>query len=227
MRGMSRLWVAVLVVTSACGSGTTQSVSSQGRTLTPAVAGPPAATAGAADTGTLATRWRVVKTAPTEVLFKAGDVVEFRPGGGFGSGAGLVIPALIWKLEGDRLALQTPAGPVSYAISIRGDVLRLVDLTGKSDVLRRFLGPADPPPAATSTLQEGQFLSLLSRGRVESATLTQSATVITVTGVYNGPRNAERYTVTLRDCKSAQSLETAFRTNGVLTDGVPPSEVQC
>lgn len=212
----------------ACGRETTQSVSSQqgapdsrrGPATAPAVAG-------VVDEATILTRWRVVKTTPDAVLFRIGEVVEFRPGGAIAAGPELAPSPVTWTLERNRLELRTPVDSVSYPLTIKDDVLRLVDTRGKTHVLRRYLGPPGPLPAASRALDQARFVSLLASGRVESASLAQIGGEVTVTGVYLGERIAERYVVTLDDCTVIQSLGTVFRTKGVLTDGLPPSEVEC
>lgn len=209
---------AILLVTLVgCGSGGTRSVSTQQA----------APAGGAVDAATVAARWRVVKTGAGEVQLKAGDIVEFRPGGVVASGPGLAPSATTWVMAGSRFELRNGETTASYAPALTGDVLRLVGSSGQTDVLRRYLGQPVATPPADSALDEGQFFSLVARGRVESATLTQSGSVIGVTGVYDGDQRAERYAVTLTDCKRAQGLDSLFRSQGVLTDGLPPAEVQC
>jgi hypothetical protein len=209
---------AILLVTLVgCGSGGARSVSTQQA----------APGAGNVDATALAARWRVVKTAAGETQLKTGDIVEFRPGGAVASGPGLAPSAATWTLGGSRFELRNGVTTASYTANLTGDVLTLVNASGQSDVLRRYQGQPMAPPPTDSALEEAQFLSLVARGRVESATLTQSGSVIAVTGVYDGDQRAERYAVTLTDCKRAQGLDALFRSQGVLTDGLPPAEVQC
>jgi len=160
-------------------------------------------------------------------MFEPGEVVEFDPGGSIRSGTERMDSSMTWKLDGNRLQVVTATGPVSYSVSIDRDVLRLVDEQSRTDVLRRFEGPAQPALPATAVLEEARFYSLLGSGAVETATLTQRGTVITVTGVYVGGARAERYAVTLRRCESVRSLEALFRAKGVLIDGMSPSDVEC
>ena|SRR5579885_1558174 len=209
---------AVLLVTLVgCGGGATRSVSTQ-----------QAAPAGSAvDPGAIATRWRVLKTAPGEARLRTGDLVEFRAGGAVASGPDLTPSTATWAVDGTRFELRDQGTAVAYTASLVGDVLELVDGSGQSDVLRRFLGqPTGTVPAGVA-MQEADFFSLLGRGRVETATLTQSGTVITVTGTYYGDSSAQRYAVTLLDCNEVRTLDALFRAEGVLADGLPASEVQC
>lgn len=208
---------ALLLVTAVgCGSTATRSVSTQ-----------QAAPAAAVDPGAIASRWRVVKTAPGEARLKAGDLVELRAGGAVASGPDLTPSTTTWAVDGSRFELRDQGTAAAYTASLAGDVLRLVDGSGQSDVLRRYLGqPAALVPSGPA-VEEAQFLSLLGRGRVETATLTQAGSVVTVTGVYNGDSGAQRYAATLTDCRGIRALDQLFRTQGVLTDGLPPSEVQC
>jgi hypothetical protein len=210
---------AILLVTLVgCGSGGARSVSTQQA----------APGAGASvDASAVTARWRVVKTTAGETNLKAGDLVEFRAGGAVASGPDLIPSTATWAMAGSQFELRDGGATASYTPSLIGDVLTLVNASGQSDVLRRYQGQATAPIAANTALEEAQFLSLVARGRVESATLTQSGAVIAVTGVYDGDQRAERYAVTLTDCKRAQGLDALFRSQGVLTDGLPPAEVQC
>lgn len=207
----------LLVTLVGCGSSATRAVSTQ--------QAPPAAVA--VDPAAIATRWRVVKTVSTEARFRAGDLVEFRAGGAVASGPGLATTTATWALDGNRLELRDTGAATSYTATLQGDVLRLVDGSGQSDVLRRFLGQPVPTVPAGTSLAEAQFLALVAQGKVESATLTQSGTVVTVTGVYDGDSSAQRYAATLSDCRQIRGLDVLFRSRGVLVDGLPPAEVQC
>lgn len=211
----------------ACGSGAGAPISS-GRSAvpspTPAVAAPAAGSP--VDPSVLAARWRVVKVASGEPLLRVGDVVEFRPGGTLGRGPDLA-PAGTWTLAGDRLQLLAPSPSPAYTVSITSDMLRLVDATGGSDLLRRYEGPPQPTPPANTVLDEGAFFSQVAQGRVESATLTQSGPTVTVNGVYLAASGAQRYQATLRNCAQVRALDAAFRARGVLTDGMSPSDVEC
>jgi hypothetical protein len=214
---VTALGTILLVTLVGCGSGGARSLSTQ-----------QAAPAGATvDAGAVAGRWRVVKTAVGETRLTAGDIVEFRPGGVVASGPELTPAAATWAMAGSRLELRDTGTATSYTPSLVGDVLTLVDSSGRTDVLRRYQGQATAAPPTNSALAEAQFLSLVARGRVETATLTQSGPVISVTGVYDGDQRAERYGVTLTNCKRAQGLDALFRSQGVLTDGLPPAEIQC
>lgn len=214
---VGRLLPVLLLGLVACGRGTTESVSTQ---LGQSHAAAPAANV------SIAARWRVLKTDPGDILFKTGEVVEFHTDGTIASGPRLDPSPVTWQLDGARLVLRGGAS-VSYSVALADDVLRLVGGAGETRVLRRYLGPPEEPPAARAKLEEGQFLSLLNAGKIESATLTQTGTVITATGVYDGGESVQRYAVTLDDCKTVQSLAAAFRRSAVLTDGLAPSEVSC
>ena len=222
-----RLGAFLLVGLFACGPAATESVSSTGGAAAGQARADEARPAnGPVDHASVTARWRVVKTASAGAPFAAGEVVEFRSGGAVAAGPDLAPSPVTWGLDGDRLQLMTPAGPVTYTASMSGDTLRLVDGTGRTDLLRRYDGAAHPVPPATAVLGEGQFLSALATGRVETATLTQSGSTITVTGVYIGGSKAERYAVTLR-CESVPGLAANFRSHGVLTDGMSPSDADC
>jgi hypothetical protein len=221
---VGRLGSILLVALVACGPNATQSVSS-GSSGVAAAQG--SASGNPVDATAIAARWRVVKAASEQSMFEVGEVVEFDPGGSVRSGTERVDSSLTWTLEGDQLQLVTATGPVSYSVSIDRDVLRLVDAQSRTDVLRRFAGPAQPAPPASAVLEEARFYSLLGSGAVETATLTQRGKIITVTGVYVGGSGAERYAVTLRRCELVRSLDAAFRAKGVLTDGLSPSDAEC
>ncbi|HTJ76034.1 MAG TPA: hypothetical protein VL337_11800 [Acidimicrobiales bacterium] len=217
IRALGAILLVTLVTLVGCGSGGTRSVSTQ-------QAAPGAANV---DATAVTARWRVVKIAAGETHLKVGDIVEFQPGGTVASGPNLATSTATWAMAGNRFELRDGGAAVSYAPALVGDVLTLVNASGQSNVLRRYQGQPTPPIPANSALEEAQFLSLVARGRVESATLTQSGSVIAVTGVYDGDQGAERYAVTLTDCKRAQGLDALFRSQGVLTDGLPPAAVQC
>lgn len=231
MRMTRMLAAGALVLLVACGSEATQSVSSgnseDARAREKALRPAPAPV----DPADLATRWRVVQTSTPLVPFpfQVGDVVEFRPGGALSAGAEELALAGSWTLKdgGNQVEISTEAGSAVSAVSMNGDLLRLTDPAGRSTTLRRYLGPPQGPLPGSVVLDEINFASLVRGDRVESATVTQSGSVVIVNGVYNGDRTAERYSVTLRDCHLIRSLEASFSRNGVLTDGLPASELQC
>lgn len=214
LRALGALLLVTLV---GCGAGTTRSVSTQ--QATPAGA--------ALDPAAVASRWRVVKTAPGESRLKAGDLVELRPGGAVASGPDLAPSTATWAVDGSSFELRDQGTTASYTATLTGDVLRLADASGQTDVLRKYLGQPTGAVPGAAAIAEAQFLSLLARGRVESATLTQDGSMVTATGVYDGDTSVLRYAVTLRDCKQIRALDALFRAQGVLTDGLPPAEVQC
>lgn len=222
--GLVALFLIALV---ACGSRPGHSISAGNSGLpspTPAMAAPSAG--GAVDPSLLAERWRVVKAAAGEPLLTVGDVVEFRTGGTLGTGPDLA-PAGTWTLAGDRLQLLSASRSLAYTVSINSDMLRLVDATGGSDLLRRYDGAPQPTPPANTVLDEGAFFSLVAQGHVDSATVTQSGPTVTVTGVYFGGSGAARYQATLHNCAQVHGLAATFRAKGVLTDGMSPSDVEC
>lgn len=234
MRTSRMLAAGTLVLLMACGSEATHSISSgkgeDGRASRDAGRQSPTPL-DRVDPVKLATRWRVVQTsAPTVLfLFEVGGVVEFRPGGTISADAGELDLTGSWSLKADgtHVEITTEAGSTVSAVSMDGDLLRLTEPAGQSTALRRYLGPPQGPLPESAVLDERKFSSLVREGRVESATVTQSGRLVIVNGVYSGDSTAERYSVTLQDCHFMRSLDVAFRQNGVLTDGLPASELQC